>query len=323
MPNPQILLHGGLVLVDNDRFERTSLLITDGQITALIPDDAAPPDAKRIDVQGRLILPGLVNGHTHSHGALGRGGVADNLILVGFLSGAAALNAQRQTDDLQLSAQLSAVELIRKGCTACFDLFVELPGPTVAGTHAVATAYHEAGLRAVVAPMIADQTLYQALPGLLSTFEPPLRDAVSALTLPNWRETLETCAQAIAGWPVPLDRVRPGLGPTIPLHCSDAFLQACATLAGQTDIPLQTHLAETQVQQVMAARKYGTSLTAHLGALGLLSPRFSGAHGVWLSESEAGLLAQHGAGICHNPLSNLRLGSGIAPVRKLADAGVT
>ncbi|MEM7614090.1 MAG: amidohydrolase family protein, partial [Pseudomonadota bacterium] len=68
---------------------------------------------------------------------------------------------------------------------------------------------------------------------------------------------------------------------------------------------------------------YGTSLTAHLDALGLLSPRFSGAHGVWLSEPEAGLLAQHGAGICHNPLSNLRLGSGIAPVRKLADAGVT
>jgi guanine deaminase len=77
------------------------------------------------------------------------------------------------------------------------------------------------------------------------------------------------------------------------------------------------------MQQVMAARKYGTSLTAHLGGLGVLSPRFSGAHGVWLSEAEAGLLAENGACISHNPLSNLRLGSGSAPVRMLADAGVT
>ncbi|WP_245749214.1 amidohydrolase family protein [Jannaschia pohangensis] len=317
-----MLFEGGRVLVDNDRFEAVSILVRDGLVAALLPQGDGPDDAERVDVADRLIVPGLVNGHTHSHGALGRGGVSDDFTLEAFLSGAAWLNTQRSVDDLRLAAELSAVELIRKGCTACFDLFVELPGPTVAGTHAVARAYHNAGMRAVVAPMIADKTLYQALPGLLDAFKPPLRDAVAALSLPAWRDIMAVCEEAFGSWPVPRDRVRPGLGPTIPLHCSDDFLRACGALSATDGLPLQTHLAETRMQQVMAARKYGTTLTGHLDRLGVLSGRFSGAHGVWLSGAEGDLLAQHGAGISHNPLSNLRLGSGIAPVRRLADAGV-
>jgi guanine deaminase len=177
-------------------------------------------------------------------------------------------------------------------------------------------------MRAVVAPMISDRTIFEALPGLLDAFPPPMRAALAAITLPPWQETLATVRKAIQSWPVPATRVRPGLGPAIPLHCSDDFLTACAGMAETLDLPLQTHLAETRMQQVAAQTRYGTTLTAHLATLGLLSPRFSGAHGVWLSRAEAGLLADKGAGIVHNPMSNLRLGSGTAPVRALADAGV-
>lgn len=321
MTSSQLLIRGGLVLVGNARFENVSLLIEDGRITDMIDGDG-PDSVPVMDASARIILPGLVNGHTHSHGALGRGGVPQDATLETFLAGASALNGKRSTDDLRLSAQLSAAEMIRKGCTACFDLSVELPGPSVAGLHAVATAYFDAGLRAVVAPMIADRTIYQALPGLLAAFPAELQQTLAAITLPPWQQTLAICEDAFASWPVAMDRVRPGLGPAIPLHCSDDFLTACAALAKTGDLRLQTHLAETRMQQVAAQQRYGTSLTAHLDALGLLSPRFSGAHGVWLSDDEAARLARHGAGIVHNPLSNLRLGSGIAPVRKLIDAGV-
>lgn len=322
MTASQLLIRGGLVLVDNARFAPCSLLIQDGHIAAVIDGDG-PGGVPVIDARDRIIIPGLVNGHTHSHGALGRGGVAADATLETFLTGASALNGQRSTDDLRLSAELSAAEMIRKGCTACFDLSVELPGPTVAGIHAVATAYHAAGMRAVVAPMISDRTVFQALPGLFDAFDPAMRAALSAITLPPWQDTLATVRTAIEGWPTPTTRVRPGIGPAIPLHCSDDFLTACAALAEAFDLPLQTHLAETRMQQVAAQSRYGTTLTAHLDALGLLSPRFSGAHGVWLSADEAARLAGQGAGIVHNPLSNLRLGSGTAPVRALADAGVT
>lgn len=316
------LIHGAQVLVGTGDFAEVSLLIDGDRIAAILPKGETVEDAKDLDARDRLIIPGLVNGHTHSHGALARGGVPDDAILETFLAGSAWLNIGRSHDDLALCAQLSAVELIRKGCTACFDLFIELPGPTVAGTHAVAQAYHEVGLRAVVAPMIADQTIYQALPGLLEAFDGPLKDAVASLSLPDWNSTMAVCAEALRHWPVPTDRVRPGVGPTIPLHCSESFLQACARLSEEMDVPLQTHLAETRMQQVMAQRKYGTSLVEHLSTLGLLSARFSGAHGVWLSDPEMALLANAQAGISHNPMSNLRIGSGIAPVRRMADAGV-
>lgn len=317
------LIQGAQVLIENDHFADVSLLIDNDQIAAILTQGETVADAKPLDATGRIVIPGLVNGHTHSHGALARGGVPDDAILETFLSGSAWLNPGRTQDDLALCAQLSAVELIRKGCTACFDLFIELPGPTVEGTHAVAHAYHDVGLRAVVAPMIADQTIYQALPGLLEAFDGPLKDAVAAMTLPDWDSTMNVCEKALRDWTVPTDRVRPGIGPTIPLHCSDDFLRACSDLSDAINIPLQTHLAETRLQQVMAQKKFGTSLTEHLDALGVLSPRFSGAHGVWLSDGEMALLAEAEAGISHNPMSNLRLGSGVAPVRRLADAGVT
>jgi guanine deaminase len=322
MSKRQTLLTGGNVLVENNRFAHVSILVRDGVIAALVPDGEGPEDAEQIDLSNRLIIPGLVNGHTHSHGALGRGGVAGDLDLETFLSGCAWLNGSRRIDDLRLAAELCAAELIRKGCTACFDLFIELPGPTVAGIHTVASAYHNAGLRAVVAPMIADQTIYRALPGLLEHFEPPLRDAVAALSMPKWEHIMAVCADAFATWPVPMERIRPGLGPAIPLHCSDAFLKSCSAMSKRDGMPLQTHLAETRMQQVMATRKYGTSLTAHLDKLGILGPQFSGAHGVWLSQPEADMLAGHEACISHNPLSNLRLGSGTSPVRMLLNSGV-
>ncbi len=321
MPASQTLIRGGLVLVDNARFEAVSLLVEDGVITALI-DGEGPDDLDVIDASNRIIIPGLVNGHTHSHGALGRGGVAESATLEPFLAGASALNGQRNVDDLRLSAQLSAAEMIRKGCTACFDLCAELPGPSVAGIHAVAQAYQTAGMRAVVAPMISDRTLYQAIPGLLDAFPETLRASLAAITLSPWQQTLATVRDAIKRWPISMTRVRPGIGPAIPLHCSDDFLVACANLATDLDLPLQTHLAETRMQQIAARSRYGSTLTAHLDRLGVLSARFSGAHGVWLSQDEAGLLAARRAGIVHNPLSNLRLGSGTAPLRMLADAGV-
>ncbi len=316
------LIQSGLVLVDNERFEDVSLLLENGRISELLPAEQDVADAHILDARDRLVIPGLVNAHTHSHGALGRGGVSDAMTLETFLAGASWLNMQRQSDDLRLAAELSAVELIRKGCTACFDLFVEMPGPSIEGIHTVAEAYDTVGMRAVVAPMIADQTIFAALPGLLDAFEGELRGRVAAITLPDWQSTMAVCTEALRSWPVQGGRVRPGIGPTIPLHCSDAFLRACAALSSTDGIPLQTHLAETRMQQVMAQAKYGVSLTEHLSILDVLSERFSGAHGVWLSDPEMELLAGHGAGISHNPMSNLRLGSGVAPLHRMRRSGV-
>jgi cytosine/adenosine deaminase-related metal-dependent hydrolase len=318
------VVRGGRVLdVAGHRAEPADVLIegdTIGEIGR--PGLPAPAGAVVVDARDRLLVPGLVNAHTHGHGALARGLVGDRVPLELLLTIGGAAGSNRTLDDKYLSAQLAAVEMVRRGCTACYDLYVEYPLPTVEGLHAAARAYADVGIRAVLAPMMADRTLYQALPGLLDALPDTARRRVEAWQASPWETSLAVCRELLATWPFDRDRVRPALGPTIPLHCSDAFLVACRDLAREYDVSVQTHLAESKTQAVLGRQKYGTTLTAHLADLGLLGPRFSGAHGVWLDRDDVRRLADAGASVAHNPLSNLRLGSGIAPVRMMLEAGL-
>jgi cytosine/adenosine deaminase-related metal-dependent hydrolase len=319
-----IIRQGRLLDVATHHAQPADLLI-DGSVIREIghPGMPAPRDAIVVDARDRLLIPGLVNAHTHAHGALARGRLDDRATLEVLLVLGASSNASRTVDDKYLSAQLSAIEMVRKGSTACYDLFAELPAPTREGVHAVARAYTEVGMRAVVAPMMADLTLYQALPGLLDALPEPGRAQAAQMRATPWAASIAACRELLTTWPFDRDRVRPALGPTIPMHCSDEFLVACRDLAREFGVGIQTHLAESKTQAVVGRRQYGKTLTAHLGDLGLLSPTFSAAHGIWLDRDDIRRLADAGATVSHNPLSNLRLGSGVARVRTMLEAGVT
>lgn len=323
-PGASLLIRGGRILRGDLGCERADMLVEGGRIAAIArPGEIVREGVETLDASDRMLVPGLVNGHTHSHGALGKGAVGDRVPLEVFLSASGAINGARTLDDKRISAALSAVELIRKGCTAFYDLFVELPGPSLEGMAAVADAYRSVGIRAVLAPMISDRTLYQAVPGLLASLPEPWRAEAERIRTAPTEETLASARGILRAWPGDRDLVRPALGPAIPLHCSDAFLQSCARLAAEFDVPIQTHLAESKTQAVVAEARYGVSLVEHLDRLDVLSSRFSAAHGIWLSDGDIRRLADRGAGVVHNPMSNLRLGSGVAPARALLDAGVT
>lgn len=320
----ETLITGARVLApDMSGAPHRDVLVSAGTIAAVAAPGSIAAEGRRvIDATDRMLVPGLVNAHTHSHGALGRGLVGDRVPLEVFLTEGAAGNAGRTLADKVLSARLGAVELIRKGCTACFDLFTEVPAPSVAAIHAVAGAYAGVGMRAVVAPMIATRTIWQALPGLLESLPADAADKVRAFAAAPQEVALAVTRAAIETWPHDRAMVRPAVAPTIPLHCDDAFMVAAARLAEEHDVPFQTHLAETETQATLGHVRYGRSLVAHLEALGVLSPRFSAAHAIWIGEEDMARLAAAGAGVSHNPLSNLRLGSGVAPVRAMLEAGV-
>ena len=324
MTGRRIVIRGGLLLDGRGRAAPQDLLIEDGRIAAIAnPGFEVSGDAEPISASDRLLIPGLINSHTHSHGALNRGAVDDKVSLEMFLTGAGASTRSRGVEDKYLSAALSAAEMIRKGCTACFDLSVELPGPSREGISAVARAYRDAGMRAVVAPMIADRTIYQALPGLIDALPESLRAQYAALSAAPIEQTFATCRDILANWEFDRRQIRPALGPTIPLHCSDPFLMECASLAREYTIPLQTHLAESRTQAAIARTRYGASLVGHLESLGFLSEHLSVAHAIWLDDDEIAKLGHAGVRVAHNPSSNLRLGSGVAPVRKMLSAGLT
>jgi 5-methylthioadenosine/S-adenosylhomocysteine deaminase len=322
MPTIRNVIVGGSVLLPNEPIGRRVDIVVEGDtITAIVPPGTAI-DAQRIDAANRLIIPGLINAHTHGHGGLGKG-IGDRWSLELLLNAGPWINGNRSAEDRYLSTLLSAVEMLRKGCTACYDLSAMLPVPTVESLNTVAQAYADVGMRAVIAPMIADRSFYQAIPGLLDAFPPDLRALAAAMRTAPADAILAPIDDAASAWPHPRDTIRLGIAPTIPLHCSDEFMTACRDMAAKFDLPLQTHLAESPVQRTAALRRYGTTLTAHLHQLGLLGPGFSGAHAIWIDDAEIELLARHGGTLAHNPGSNLRLGNGIADMRRAIAGGVT
>jgi cytosine/adenosine deaminase-related metal-dependent hydrolase len=318
------IIRGGRVLdAATHRADPADVLVDGATIEEIgRPGMPAPESAVTLDARDRLLIPGLINAHTHAHGALVRGLAGDRIPLELLLNQAGVLNGNRTLEDKYLSAQLSAIEMVRKGCTACYDMFVEFPAPSLDGVHAVARAYSDVGMRAVVAPMMADRTFYQALPGLLDAIPAPARAAVEALRATPYETSLATCREVLKSWPFDRDRVRPALGPTIPMHCSDEFLRACRDLAREYEVGIQMHVAESRGQAVSGVKKYGKSLTAYLDEIGLLGPRFTAAHGVWLDAEDIKRLAGAGGSVAHNPPSNIRLGAGIAAAREMLDAGV-
>jgi 5-methylthioadenosine/S-adenosylhomocysteine deaminase len=319
----QVTRGGRVLSLPAHRGEAADVLLEGDTIRAVGPPGlAAPAEAEVIDARDRLLMPGLVNAHTHAHGTLGKGLAGDRWSLELLLNANPTITAERTLDDKQLGAAISAVEMVRKGATACFDLFVEFPVPTVDGVLAVAEGYREVGLRAVVAPMVSDRTLYAAIPGLLEAFPDAERERLRALQTAPTQTVLAACRDVLRRWPFDRAALRPGLGPTIPLHCSDELLTGCRDLAREFGAPVQTHLAESRVQARAGLVRYGRSLTAHLEALGLLGPGFSAAHAIWIDGDDVRRLADRGAAVAHNPLSNLRLGSGIAPAYAMHAAGV-
>jgi 5-methylthioadenosine/S-adenosylhomocysteine deaminase len=298
------------------------LLLRDDLISAIAPPGSVTSEStRRIDATNRLIIPGLVNAHTHGHGGLAKG-AGDRWSLETLLNAGSWVNGGRTDDDRYLSTLLAAVEMLRKGCTACYDLAAMLPCPSVEGLNSISQAYADVGMRAVIAPMIADRSFYQAIPGLLDAFPPHLREVAEAMRTTPGETTLTAMRAAAATWPHASDHIRLGIAPTIPLHCSDPFLCGCRDLATEYGLPLQTHLAESAVQRASGLTRYGTTLTRHLDSLGVIGPRFSAAHAIWIDAEEIDLIATRGGAIAHNPGSNLRLGNGIADMRPAIARGI-
>jgi guanine deaminase len=285
------------------------------------PGLQAPAEAEVVDASERLIMPGLVNAHTHGHGSLGKG-LGDKWSLELLLNASPWVSGGFTLEDKRTAALLNAAEMVLKGCTAAYDMYFEAPTPSLEGLDAIGRAYAEVGVRVVLAPMMADATLYRSIPGLLEALPAAHRAHAEKMSAAGHQAHLAVCERVLHDWPFHRDQVSPALGPTIPLHCSDDFVRGCRDLATDYACRVQMHLAESKVQAVSGLKRYGKTLASHLDELGLLGPRFTGAHCVWLDDDDLKRMLDRGATVAHNPGSNLRLGSGVAPARKMLELGI-
>ena len=319
---PLILRGGRLLDAPGHAAPPRDILIVDGHIDTIgEPGLAAPEDAEEKSADGFLMMPGLVNAHTHGHGSFGKGR-GDLWSLELLLNAGPWISGGRNDEDKYLATLLNAAEMIRRGCTAVYDLTWEQPRPSVAGMHAVARAYQISGMRALVAPMMADLSFYRIVPGLRDALPAALRNEIDKLSLDPFPAALDACREVLRDWPFDTDRLRFGIAPTIPMHCTEKFLTACRGVADEFGCPMHSHMAESKVQALVGQETYGKSLTARFDELGLLNERFTAAHGVWLDADDMKRLADRGASVAHCPGSNLRLGSGIAMTRDMLEAGL-
>ncbi len=318
-----LLVRGGQVLNGSQTaLEPADVLIEADRIIAVGPGLAVPIGVEELDATGHIVLPGLINAHTHAHNNLLKGS-ADNWTLEEQLNHGPALNGNRTPEEQYISAAIGAIEMLKTGCTAAYDLFMALPAPTDEGAEAVIRAYIDVGLRAVVAPAVADMVFYQTVPDLLDLLPLDLRRTVESIEAAPTEGLLRLTENVIRCWNGSAGgRIRVAVAPTIPGQCSDDFLTGCLRLVRDYGVGLHTHLGESKVQAIYGFRRWGKTLVGHLADLGLLGPGFVGAHGVWLTEEDIRELAGAGAAVAHNPASNLKLGSGIAPIREMLDRGL-
>ena len=317
-----LIIRGGKLLDPAARSAPLAdVLVTDGVIAAIgQPGMDAPDDAVVFDASNTLMHAGLVNGHTHGSTNFSKA-THDRWTLELLLSGAGEWAYNQTLEQKYLNTYIGAVEMVQKGCTTAYDLTFGFPLATPEELFAIGRAYVDAGMRAVVAPMLQDVSFYKAIPGLYDAL-PAAQKAELDTSDGDTGFILKSMERALREWPHDRSQVRLGIAPTIPLHCSDELTRGCARLAAEYATVLQSHVAESKVQAVAALQRWGKSLTAHFDDLGMLGPNFTVAHGVWLDDDDMRRLASTGSSVSHNPGSNMRLGAGIADSRRMLELGV-
>jgi 5-methylthioadenosine/S-adenosylhomocysteine deaminase len=186
-----LVVEGGLVLAADLSAQRRDIVVQSGAILDVVPPGGGPVDSRRIDAAERAIIPGLVDAHVHGHGNLAKGLVQDHWPLELFLNALPWLSGNQSVRDKYLNGLLGGVEMVRKGCTAACHLFAEFPAPSLDGITAVAQAYADVGIRAVVAPMVADRTFYQAYPAVLDEMSVDLKDEALSIAMGEGSLTLD------------------------------------------------------------------------------------------------------------------------------------
>ncbi|MEH2140075.1 amidohydrolase [Nostoc sp.] len=299
-----------LIAADDD-YATVDVQIVDGAIAAIAPN--LPVIGTAIDGKNKLLLPGFFNAHTHSSEMWQRG-IMSALPLELWLAELYDF-APLDPEEVYLSALGTAVETLLSGGTSVVDHLVLIPGLELE-TIAIATrAYREVGIRAFIAPLIQDESLSAGIPSGESakTHEPYFRSTAA---------TLEIIEEAVRQFHRPDEGINILVAPTGIQLCTDALFVGCTELSDRYNLCRHSHLLETRAQEKLAQEKYGCTAVEHLKKIGFLSDRTTLAHCVWLNDTDIAILAETQSTVVHNPLSNLRLGSGIAPILKYRQAGV-
>ena len=308
----------------NDVIDNGSAVVDGNRLSYVGPAEWTPPGPfdRTIDASRMIAMPGMVNAHCHSPANLVRGMMPSKPLEIWRAYYRASLRDMRD-EDFYASALLGGLEMLKAGATTVLDHFFGNQLCPFMGAGAAVLAMRDLGLRHVVALTLSDKNYEETIP--LGERDSTLNDEIKRMSASEAKKTqtwLDECEAFIDTFHAPEKLTTACPGPSAVQRCTDALLTGAAELAQKKNLPLHIHLAETKAQAVMGKQLYGTSLLQHLASIGVLRPNLSLAHSIWIEPADIELFTRSGATPVHNPASNLRIGSGLAPVKQFFYAGV-
>ena len=299
--NGSILIKGGSIVTmdEENSIVRADLLIREGRIESVAA--VKNTDATIIDARGCAVLPGFVQTHLHLCQTLFRG-AADDLSLIDWLKKRVwPMEAAHTAASIAASARLGIAELIKGGTTCALTM------ETVSHTDEVFKVVAETGFRATVGKCMMDKG-EEVPPGLREETEASI--AASLALLEKWHGRAD-------------GRIRYCFAPRFAISCTDTLLAAVAQLAQQRGVMIHTHASENRTECALVEQETGRRNIAYLESVGISGKHVALAHCVHVDSDELSLLSSSGTNVVHCPSSNLKLGSGIAPVKEMLHAGVS
>src|SRR5687767_462151 len=296
-----LIKNGTIVTMDSDNsIVRGDLLIRDGRIAVVGEQNTAIAD-EVIDANGCAVLPGFIQTHIHLCQTLFRGS-ADDLSLIDWLKKRIwPMEAAHTRESIRASAQLGIAELIKGGTTCALTM------ETVSHTEEVFRVVEETGFRATVGKCMMDKG-----EGIPPSLAEKTQDSIN--------ESLELIDQ----WHGKADgRIRYCFAPRFAVSCTATLLSTVGQLARQRGVMIHTHASENKTECAMVEQETGMRNIAYLESVGISGRHVALAHCVHVDSDELRHLSSSGTNVVHCPSSNLKLGSGIAPVKEMLEAGVS
>jgi 5-methylthioadenosine/S-adenosylhomocysteine deaminase len=304
--------------------ERADVLIVDDRIGEIAPEIEPAGVDRVIDATDLLLMPGMVNAHIHTEQNTFRGRYPglplEVLMLYAYpLTGAVPLDQEM----IYLRTLLAGIESLKSGVTSILDDVMEVPHQGLEQLGSVFRAYDEIGMRANVSGHVINRPFFETIPYLEETLPDRLKEKFLRVPPLELSEYMLFCDEAVASFHDRANgRLRYVVAPSGPQRCTEELLGTVAQFSRATGVAFHIHILETRVQRVTGTRLYGKSLIKLMADLDALHEKTSIAHAIWIDEEDVELIAARGATVAHNPVCNLRIGSGVAPLRALLRAGV-
>jgi cytosine/adenosine deaminase-related metal-dependent hydrolase len=329
MPDSLLIRSAHVLALDDADHEwaHADVVIENGRIAAIGPDaGTAWPRrfARTIEARGLLAMPGLINAHFHSPGNLMKGSLPGYPLEIFMLHEVPPLAPAGDASRLAyVRTMVGALEMLRRGVTAVHDDAYHVPVASVESIDAIMQAYADAGIRATVAIDQPNVVEYQKYPYLAELLPESERRAMDDAPRQSTAELLALYAHLIERWHGAANgRLAAAVSCSAPQRVSDDYFAGLSALSRRHDLPFNIHILETKLQRVLGREKFGKSLVRHVYDLGFLDERMMVIHAIWVDDADIELLAASGCTVAHNPVCNLRLGSGVMPYGKLRAAGV-